>query len=162
MKLQRVGAHVDNDRRQPRTRGIGEIEPGGVYREGVRQRRAREQRKRRSLIIPGVDRPRRPDRAIALAREDLRAGPMDLDLNRAELAVGDRVPRRVAEQVVELVVLVDPLERRARVVGLLDEEPAGVLGSRARPVRESSFIVSSTRSNAIVSGWSVRLEPVAT
>src|SRR5206468_8645573 len=97
-------------------------------RECVRKRRAIEQRQGRDLVAAGVDGTARPDGAIALAREDLRAGTMHLHLDCAKLAVELCVLRRIREQVVELVVLVDAAKRRREIVRLLDEEPAGIFG----------------------------------
>ena len=138
---------------RPGRRGIGEVEPGGVHRERVRKRRAFQQRERRSFVISRRRRRGVANGPISLACEYLSAGTMHLDLDRAELAVEGRVPRRVGQEIVELVVLVDALERGPEIVRSARRGNRRCPRPAAQgPLRESSFIVSSTRSNAIVSG----------
>ena len=126
---------MHDDRRQPRPARIREAEARGVDRECIRQRRAIEHRQRGSVVAAGVHDARRPKGPVPLPREHLHASAVDFHVDRAELAVELGVLRRVGEQIMELVVLVDAPERGLQIVRLFDEKPAGVVGQprEARP-----------------------------
>src|SRR4051812_20087942 len=119
--LERRGVDMDEDGRQARPARIGETESRRMHREGVGERRAFEHRQRWQLVTGRIHAVGVANRAISLSREYLRARTANLHLYRAELAIEGGVPGRVGQQVVELIVFVDPPEGRPQIVGLLDE-----------------------------------------
>ena len=107
---------MNQERRQAWPRRVGKAEGARVYREGIRQPAAVEHRHGRGFETGRVSRGAVANGAVAAPSEDLQRGAPHLHADRAELAVEGRIARRVGEQVVELVVFVDPLEGRREIV----------------------------------------------
>ena len=128
----RAARHLHENGNEPGLLRGGEAESHRLERERVRLRGGVELSDGRRLVRAQRRRLHGPDREVALACLDLDAGPAHLHGDRPELAVVALVGRRVAEEVVEAHVLLDAAEGGGGVVGVVDQEAAGLVGKLAQ------------------------------
>ena len=119
------GRQVDEVRAHPHRNALEREERAEGLADLALAQRLRALGLRRGLAVVGSE--------VAASRPDAQARPApEPDLDLPELPVAGGVRRLVGEQVVDLVVAQDPAEALGEVVGVADEEPAGVLGQRVQ------------------------------
>ncbi len=120
--------HGDEDRHEARPIGVRKAQRQRPHRKVVGQLRPIEHGEGRGLEAEDRRAGRRAQGVVALARADARVIARDLHVDGAEAAVVGRVLRHVGQHVVVAHVGVDALEPAAQVVGVGDEEAAGLVG----------------------------------